>query len=179
MSHMWINVNESCRTCESIKKKNITTWWLYSYNHPVVIFYFNWFTCAPWLSTLRQDSFVCVTWLIRMCDMTRSHVRRDPFICVTRLIHVCVVTHSYDLFCYLAPIFVVNECVVYSINSYTTECLLLIHIHIYTYTHIRIYTYTHSVIRMSECVIHIGYMNECTCSFIIYWKTHLYTHTHL
>ena len=34
-----------------------------------------------------HDSFICVTWLIHMCDMT-------PDICVTWLIHMCDVTHS-------------------------------------------------------------------------------------
>jgi len=34
------------------------------------------------------DWFICVTWLIRMCDMTGSYVWHDSFICVTWLIHV-------------------------------------------------------------------------------------------
>ena len=33
--------------------------------------------------------FMCVTWLIHMCDMTHSYVRHDAFICVTWLIHMC------------------------------------------------------------------------------------------
>ena len=41
------------------------------------------------------DSFVCVTWLIRTCDMTHSYVWHDSFICVTWLIHVCDMTHWY------------------------------------------------------------------------------------
>ena len=42
-----------------------------------------------------HDSFVCVTWLIRMCDMTHSYVWHDSFICVTWLIRMCDMTHSY------------------------------------------------------------------------------------
>ena len=48
-----------------------------------------------------RDSLVCVTWVIRMCDMTRSYVWHDSFICVTWLIHnsyislVICMTHSY------------------------------------------------------------------------------------
>jgi len=42
-----------------------------------------------------QDSFICVPWLIHMCDMTHSYEWHDSFICVTRLIHMCAMTHSY------------------------------------------------------------------------------------
>jgi len=40
-------------------------------------------------SYVRHDSFICVTWLIHMCDMTHSYVWHDSFICVTWLIHLC------------------------------------------------------------------------------------------
>ena len=40
-------------------------------------------------------SFICVTWLIYMCDKTHSYVWHDTFICVTWLIHMCDVSHSY------------------------------------------------------------------------------------
>jgi len=46
-------------------------------------------------SYVWHDSFVCVTWLIQMCDMTHSYVWYDSFICVPRLIHMCDTTHSY------------------------------------------------------------------------------------
>ena len=42
-----------------------------------------------------HDSFVCVTWLLHICDMTHSYVWHDSFICVTWLIHMCDMTHSY------------------------------------------------------------------------------------
>jgi len=38
-----------------------------------------------------HDSFICVTWLIHMCDMTHSYVWHDSFICVTW----CHMMHSY------------------------------------------------------------------------------------
>jgi len=41
-----------------------------------------------------HDSFIRVSWLIHMCDMTHSYVCRDSFICVTWLFRTCVVTHS-------------------------------------------------------------------------------------
>ena len=39
-------------------------------------------------------TFVCVTWLIHMCDKTHSYVWHDSFICVTWLIHMYDTTHS-------------------------------------------------------------------------------------
>ena len=46
-------------------------------------------------SYVWHDSFICVTWLIHMCDMTHSYVWHDSFICVTWLIHMYDMTHSY------------------------------------------------------------------------------------
>ena len=42
-----------------------------------------------------HDSFICVTWLIHMCDMTHAYVWHDSFICVAWLIHMCDMTHAY------------------------------------------------------------------------------------
>jgi len=44
-----------------------------------------------------HDSFICVTWLIHMCDMTHSYVVHDSFICndEINLHHTCDMTHSY------------------------------------------------------------------------------------
>ena len=58
---------------------------------------------------VERDSSTCVTWLIRVCDMTyspvwhdsftcvrtHSHVWHDSFTCVTWLIHMCDMTHSH------------------------------------------------------------------------------------
>jgi len=41
------------------------------------------------------NTFLSVTWLVHICDMTHSYVWHDSFICVTWLIHLCDVTHSY------------------------------------------------------------------------------------
>jgi len=54
------------------------------------------FTCLVNLrSIVCNDSFICVTWLIHMCDMTHSYVCHDSFMCVQWLIHMCAMTHSY------------------------------------------------------------------------------------
>jgi len=70
---------------------------------------------GSWVTWIMQ-SFRCVTWLIRMCDMTHScvcydswifvtwlihkgqwliHKWHDPCICVTWLMHMCNMTPSY------------------------------------------------------------------------------------
>jgi len=64
-----------------------------------------WLTCTPLDSFICNsimrprcvwhDSFICVTRLIYMCDMTHSYVWPDPFICVTWRIHMCDITHTY------------------------------------------------------------------------------------
>jgi len=69
------------------------------------------FICVTWLihmcdmthSFVLHDSFIVVIWLIHMrgmayvcmCDTTHSYVWHDSFICVTWLIHMCDMTHSY------------------------------------------------------------------------------------
>ena len=53
-----------------------------------------------------HDSFICVTWLIHMCDMTHSYVWHDSFIyvwhdsfiCVTWLIHIHTSKPSLEQF---------------------------------------------------------------------------------
>jgi len=39
-------------------------------------------------------SFICVTWLIHVCDMTLSDVWHYVFICITWRIHMCDMPHS-------------------------------------------------------------------------------------
>ena len=62
--------------------------------------------CSMTHSYVWHDSFIRVTWLIHMCDMTRSFdtthsfVWHDLFICVTWLIHMCDMT-CYHV-CYMA-----------------------------------------------------------------------------
>jgi len=54
--------------------------------------------CVIWIiPSVRHDSFICVTWLMHMCDMTHSSavydnscVRCDSFIFVTKKIFICV-----------------------------------------------------------------------------------------
>jgi len=53
-------------------------------------------------SHARHDSFICVTWLIHICDMTHSHVWHDSFTCVTWLIHMCDMSHSTGRPCHRA-----------------------------------------------------------------------------
>jgi len=45
-------------------------------------------------SCVWHDSFMCVTWLIHVCDMTHSCAWHESFMCVTWLAHVCDMTRS-------------------------------------------------------------------------------------
>jgi len=46
-------------------------------------------------SYVWHNAFICVTWLIHMCDMTHSYVWHDSFICVTWLIHHVMTLNSF------------------------------------------------------------------------------------
>ena len=91
------------------------------------------FICVSWLirmcamicSYVCHDSFMYVSWLLHMCDMTHSYVCYVSFICVTRLIHMCVMTHSHDSFiCVLWLIYMCGECIHSHINwSWVFVCL--------------------------------------------------------
>jgi len=48
---------------------------------------------ASFICDMTHDLFMCVTWLIHVCDMTRPCVWHDSTMCVTCLIHVCDMTH--------------------------------------------------------------------------------------
>jgi len=62
------------------------------------------FICVTWLvhmcdmtrSYVWHDSIICVTWLVHMCHMTRSYVWHDSFICVTWLVHMCDMTRFLE-----------------------------------------------------------------------------------
>jgi len=45
-------------------------------------------------SQMWHDSFICVTWLLQICDMTPSYVWHDSFICVTWLLHMILGTRG-------------------------------------------------------------------------------------
>ena len=98
MSHIWFtHMNESCHTCEWV----MSHIWMSHVTHMNV-------TALPIRMTFI---FMCVIWLIHMCDMTypyvghnsqillcnmtHSYVRHDPFIFVTRLNYTWDTTHSY------------------------------------------------------------------------------------
>jgi len=59
------------------------------------------------MCVVTRDSFICVTWLIHMCDMTQlyglalrrswSRLWHESFIYVTWLIHMCDMTQLYGL----------------------------------------------------------------------------------
>jgi len=76
-------------------RRNTPTLHTHTYTHT--------FICVTWLihmcdmthSYVWHDSFICVTWFIHKCDMTHSYVQHDAFICVTWRIHIWDMTHSH------------------------------------------------------------------------------------
>ena len=84
-SYSWVMCTALC-TCPVIKQ-------MYEFTH-----------LCLWLGTYGvemtpsydwQESFICVTWLIDMCDLIHAYVWHDSFICVTWLIHMHGTTYSY------------------------------------------------------------------------------------
>jgi len=57
--------------------------------HPVHVS----FVCVTWLTNVCD--MTCVTWLMHMCEMTHAYVWHDSFTCVTWFIHMCDMTNSY------------------------------------------------------------------------------------
>jgi len=61
------------------------------------------YMCVTWLlhicditsSYMWHDSFIYVTWRIPLCNTTGSYVWHDSSICVTWRIHMCYATHSH------------------------------------------------------------------------------------
>ena len=97
--------------------------------------------CATWLIRLscfgsfcflrwcEHDISTCVTWLIYMCDMTRSHVRHGSDICATSLVHLSSFRY---------------------IHIY--KRVLCIHIHTHIYIYIYVYTYIYTYIYTYSCM---------------------------
>ena len=92
MSHIWksrvAHINESCCT---IAGRAAAEWQA----HGAITRHENGATKRLARLDTGGSSFICVTWLIHMCDMTHSHVWHGAFICVTWLIHMCDMMNSY------------------------------------------------------------------------------------
>jgi len=141
-----------------------------------------------------HDGFTCATWLVHMCDMTHSYAWHDSFMCVSWPTHTTYFAIEIQYFFWMSVCYfflkrlyervcVTRECVYEWVTL--TQWVFLIHIHIrececfsfiYTFANVSVtHSYTHSLIWMSECVLYIGYMNQCTHSIpLTYWNTHSY-----
>ena len=102
-----------------------------------------------------MDAFVCVAWLIHMCDMTHLCVWHDACICVTWLytyvvswhMHVCDMTHWgawHDSF--MCVTWLIHVCMRTRMSCWViwhicgTVSYICLHIHIHTYPSIHIHT---------------------------------------
>ena len=183
MSHIWMShvtyMNESCHTSGSpshqppiaARLSCFLDRWHALLQYVIRLLH----TCDMTHSHVWHDSFICVTWLIRiyeippscfldrwhdsfscvirlihMCDVTHAHVCHDSFICVTWRMPMCVMTHSYvwhDSF----------PCVTW-----------LVHTCDMTYSHVR-HDYAHAWRDLSSCVTyhhHVVSTVEMTHSYV-------------
>ena len=101
----WFSVLQCFAVCCSVLQcvasrrfENLFTFHLthpYVWDHP--------FLCVTWLicmcdmthSYVFHDSFICATWLIPIYDKTHSYMQHGSLIFVIWLIHMCDMTHSY------------------------------------------------------------------------------------
>jgi len=89
------------------------------------------FMCMPWLIHMCDmahlyvchDASMSVTWLMHRCDVTHSCVWHDSCICGTWLIHLCDMTHSYvwhdSLICVMTHSWLIHMCDV--TDTYTNK----------------------------------------------------------
>jgi len=84
------HMKESCHTYEWVMSHIFTVCC-----HTPLFTYVIFTHCVHVMFDVWYDSFIRVTWLIRMCDMTHSYVWHDSFRCVTWLIYKCNMAHSY------------------------------------------------------------------------------------
>jgi len=111
------------------------------------------------LLSMWHDSFICVTRLIHMCDMTHSYVWHDALVRVTWRIHMCDMTHVYlchdSFICATWPIHLnandvqMNEsrrCIQMNESHRCTWILKTLHIHV-NVNDLHICDTTHSYVR--------------------------------
>ena len=112
-----------------------------------------------------HDSFICVTRLIHLCDMTQPSVWHDSFICVTCLIHLCDMTRSSlwhdSIICVTGPFRMCD----------------MMHIWISHGTHMNELCHTHEwVVRINLCDMTQSYL--CHDSFIcVTWRSSMWHHS--
>jgi len=107
----------------------------------------NAFICVTWLSQkthlyVWRDSFICMTRLIHMYDVTHSYVTRDSSVRVSSLFRKCDMPHPdvwRDSF--------IRETRLYKhMYIYIYVCILHVYLYIYIYVYIYVYIHTHTCI---------------------------------
>ena len=112
-----------------------------------------------WQSYVWPDSFICVTWLIYVRDMTHSYVRHDSFVCVIWLCYI------YIYMC---------TCVGHDTSICVCKC---VHIHTqmpYKYVFMRV-TWLNHMCDMTESYVCV----QMCSTWSIHTHKHTHTHTHL
>ena len=127
---------------------------------------------------VRHDSFIFLTWLIRMFDMTHSYVRHDMFICVTWRIHMCDMKCSYmwyDVFtCATWHIHTCDMTHSHVWHDAFTCVTWRIHMCDMTYSHVW-HDVWHDVLTCATCLIHMIRRN---IRMRVTWLIHMCAMTH-
>jgi len=159
---------------------------------------------ASWLcaQAVWHDSFILVTWLIHMCDMTPSYEWHASFICVTWLIHISDVTHSYvwhDSFvCVLWPNHICNVTLSSVCRDWFIRVTWLIHICDMTHSHVwhdssmcvtwlihtcdmfHSHVRYHSSTRVNVCAVTNSYAGRDACTCVNkYVRTYMHAYSRI
>ena len=149
----WLTVTKRVTACWYAQER-VTV--LYGSDQPIVwdsSFKFLW----PWfnLSLSFSVSFVCVTWLIRVCDMTHSCAWHESFVCVTWLIGVCDMTHS---------------CVWHDACVRHIICVCIIVYYICVCVYIYIYIYIYMDMGWQRSVVSFRIFGSLLHKISLFWK---------
>ena len=103
--------------------------------------------CEMTHSYVWHDSFICGTWLCHVCDMTHTFVGMSPFVCVKWLIHMCDMTYT----CVGHELFVCVTWLIHICDMFISRACLL-HICVMTHSYVG-----HSKTQNNFCTSHIRF----------------------
>jgi len=132
---------------------------------------------VTWLIPMWHDSFMCVTWLIQVCDMTHLYVWHDSFTCDMTQAYITWLIHTWHD----------------SLTFYMTPAFATWFIHMWHDSFIRVMTHSYvtwTIIRnlsgANQCWLiwivplwHDSLIRDMTDSYVAWWHgTFIYEMTH-
>jgi len=132
-------------------------------------------------SFVGHGSFMCVTWLFHMQDMTHSYARHDSFTCETWLIHMCNITQCVCVCVHESMCVCVCVCVCFHVCVCVHDSETIIdrfREDILESRHIGTRCYKHShagTISQESARYWIHYVRCLDSNFFCYWKQYFRT----